>query len=57
MNKINLMGYIMCLVAGVVGISVVVPELVYYVPAETALFTVSCASSAYGLTSILKCVR
>lgn len=57
MNKINLMGYLMCLVAGVVGISIVVPELVYYVPSETALFTVSCASSAYGLTSILKCVR
>jgi len=57
MRKIDLMGYVMCLVAGTVGLSIVVPELLHYVPAETAIFTISSAVFVYGLTNIIKCVR
>jgi len=57
MNKVSLTGNLMCLVVSTVGLSVVVPELVHYVPAETALFTVSGLGLIYSLTRLLKCVE
>ena len=57
MNKVSLTGNLMCLVLSTVGLSVVVPELIHYVPAETALFTVSGLGLIYSLTRLLKCVE
>jgi len=57
MNKVSLTGNLMCLVVSTVGLSVVVPELVHYVPAEAALFTVSGLGLIYSLTRLLKCVE
>jgi len=57
MNKVSLTGNLMCLVVSTVGLSIVTPELVHYMPAETALFTVSGLGLVYSLTRLLKCVR
>jgi len=56
MRKVNLMGYLVCLVASTVGISVVIPDLIYYVPAEAALFSVCILTFVYALTNIIKSV-
>jgi hypothetical protein len=57
MNKVSLTGNLMCLVISTVGLSIVTPELVHYMPAETALFAVSGLGLVYSLTRLLKCVR
>jgi uncharacterized membrane protein YkgB len=57
MNKVSLTGNLMCLVISTVGLSIVTPELVHYVPAETLLFAVSGMGLIYSLTRLLKCVR
>ena len=56
MRKVNLMGYLVCLVASTVGISVVIPDLIYHVPAEAALFSVCILTFVYALTNIIKSV-
>lgn len=57
MTRSNLMGYLMCLIASTVGLAIVVPELMYYVPLETGLFTMFIVGFLYALTKLLKCVR
>ena len=57
MTKINLIGYLMCLLASTAGLATVTPELIYYMPLETGLFAGFIVGLIYALTNVLKCVR
>ncbi len=57
MTRVSVVGSIFCLIASTVGLAIIVPELLAYVPVETGLFAAFLFGFAYSLTNILKCVR
>jgi len=57
MARVSIVGNLVCLVTASVGLAIIVPEMLHYVPMETGLFTAFMFGFLYALTNILKCVR
>lgn len=57
MTRFGMLGNLFCMAAASAGLAIIVPELLYYAPMETGLYTAFLFGFAYALTNILKCVR
>ena len=57
MTRFSVLGNLFCMAAASAGLAIIVPELLYYAPMETGLYTAFLFGFSYALTNILKCVR